>query len=188
MKTLLTTLSILLLLNTNSIFAQNTNQPAIKELTDEEIAQVGLVLCSFIVLSSIKSFSSEEFKKIICSAIPKCSLDDKDLNIKISLFLNKYGDRLICPEDSTYEDHRNKQLYKHAILYGINSLFEEMLLDDEKYTIDFNLYEIVDGKKETLLDYMDKLIASGDYNKDTLGIIQMEIEDLGGKRGAELDD
>ncbi len=187
MKTLLTTLTILLVLNTNSIFAQNTNQPAIKELTDGEIKQVGLVLCSFIVLSSIKSFSSEDFKKIICINLD-CNINDKNINVIISLFLNKYGDRLICPEDSTYEDHREKQLYKHAILYGINSLFEEMLLDDEKYNIDFNMYEIVDGKKETILDYMDKLIASGKYDKDTLGIIQMEIEDLGGKRGAELDD
>ena len=53
--------------------------------------------------------------------------------------------------------------------------------------IDFNAYEIVDGKKETLLDWIDKKIAIGrgpiSQLKDLKEVLE---EEFYGKRGKDL--
>ena len=157
-----------------------------KELTEKEIKYIAGRLCSDLHQSDAVGFSEERFKRIIAIEIG-VKVNNPKINLYISEFLNKYSTKMVCPPDNHKNDNRFKHLYKSAMLKGITDLFDKILLNEDEFTIDFNIYEIVDNKKETLLDYIDKLIASNKFDKKELQIIQMEIEDLGGKRGAELD-
>ena len=158
-----------------------------EELTEKEIKEIAGRLCSDMAQSNTKGFNKKRFVKIITKGIGK-NEDDHNINIYVSNFLNKYKNQLICPKDEYLQDNRTKHLYKSAILKGISALFDEILLNEDEYEIDFNAYEIVNGKKETILDYLDKLILTENYDKKELQMIQMDIEDLGGKRGIELND
>ena len=162
-------------------------QNLLAELSNEQVEGIASKLCSDLYRSDTVGFSKERFILIIANGLG-INKNDPNIHIYVSKFLNKYKNELICPPDKIEKDNRSKHLYKSAILKGITDLFDEMLLNDDEFKIDFNMYEIIDNKKETLLDYIDKLIASKNYNKEELQLIQMDIEDLGGKRGNELKD
>ena len=54
----------------------------------------------------------------------------------------------------------------------------------------WNDYDVINGKKETLLDIVDCLLSnqefSKSYNTSKLKLIRVDIEELGGKNGSEL--
>ena len=157
-----------------------------KELTEKEVKHIASRLCSDLFQSDTAGFEEIRIQRIIAEGLG-LKVTDNNINGIVSAFLNKFKQELICPPDQHLEDYRFKLYFKSALLKGIYDLYDEILLNDEEYQIDFNAYEIVDNKKETLLDYIDKLIASNKYDKENLQMIQMDIEDLGGKRGAQLD-
>ena len=66
-------------------------------------------------------------------------------------------------------------------------LFQDHLLDAGFGVIDFNAYEIVDGKKETLLDWIDKIIAIGRGSTSQFEDLKEVLEEeFYGKRGKDL--
>jgi len=163
----------------------NAIMSTMKALSDDELKKIASKLCGDVYLSDTVGFSFKRFIKLIADGVG-ADPNAENINEVISTFLNTNKNKLICSEDKYKQDKREKHLYKQALLRGITDLYDDVLLDDELYEIDFNSYEIVNGKKETILDYIDKLIEGDSHDSDELRLIQMDIEELGGKRGADL--
>lgn len=156
----------------------------VSKLTPKQIKDIHYQLCRDVYTDSI-DFNTEHFRSIIAKGI---GIDHKvsGSNKLISDFLNDNHDDLICPKDPTDTTHRKKHIFKEMILRGYFEIFDDIVMDDDEYEIDFNAYEIVDGKKETLIDYIDLIIKKeGDPDGDYEFLIE-DIQDLGGKRGADL--
>ena len=157
----------------------------LRTLTKEEVASVRNALCTETDLYRSAGFNKAKFEKPIIE-IYKISANDKNKNQIVSHFLNTYKNELICVRKQDTDIKRNVHLYKYALFRSIIDMFDELLLDEDNYTIDFNAYEIVDGKKETVVDYIDKLIAAGRHDRGELLSIRDVIVHLGGKKGSEL--
>jgi hypothetical protein len=157
----------------------------LKEVSDEKIKSIRNRLCMNVISATSVGFDPNTFKKVIFEGL---GLDENISNGNqiVSEFLNTYKQQLVCPKDASRKNSRDLHLYKAAILGGVIDLFDEILLDDDEYEIDLNAFEIVDSKKETVLDYIDKLIATNRRDNDELELLKDDIEELGGKRGAEL--
>ncbi|MBL6449625.1 hypothetical protein JMN32_25160 [Fulvivirga sp. 29W222] len=164
------------------------NDIQIKDLTNTELEQITKRLCIKVIEAGITGFKSEEFKRLIHEALNTPNdLKESNKNMIIVAFLNKYKQKLICPKVTGKTDSRDMLIYKKAALEGIVDLYDEILLDNEAFpNIDFNGYEIVDGNKETVVDYIDYLIKTVLYDKDELELLRDDIIDYGGKRGVEL--
>jgi hypothetical protein len=66
-------------------------------------------------------------------------------------------------------------------------MFNDFLLNEEEFTLDFDAFEMVDGKKETVLDYIEKLIESNKYDNRELAVVKDKIEQIIIERGHKLD-
>lgn len=157
----------------------------LRPLTKKEVDYIANQLCFETDSSRVKGFNKEVFERYILETY-KISKDDKNKNKIVSHFLNTYKNDLICKKASDSIVRRDMHIYKYALFRSIIDTFDELLLDEDNYTIDFNAYEIVDSKKETLVDYIDKLIAAGRHHKGELLSIRDVIVHLGGKKGSEL--
>ena len=158
-----------------------------KELTESEIKSIAHKLCGNIKVASAGGFEKEKFQNYIFEALNvNLEISDDSKYGIISNFLNKYKQKLVCEKSKDKGGDRNRHLYKVAVLEGVIDFYDEILLDDDFYTINLNAYEIVNGKKETLIDYIDYLISTGLHGKSDLELLRDDIIDLGGKRGMEL--
>ena len=157
----------------------------LKDLTESEFKVIRNRLCMDIITATNFGFQVERFKKVILDGLG-ISENSENINQVVSSFLNKYKQELVCPKDKTRKNSRNLHIYKSAIRGGVIDLFDEILLDTDEFDIDFNAYEMVDGKKETVLDYIVKCIDSGQFDNDELELLKDDIIDAGGKRGNEL--
>jgi hypothetical protein len=153
-------------------------------LTVAQVEAINSELCKNLSFSDSTGFYPERFNRIILEGIG-VSESSADVNKAVSKFLNDHRNDLFCDPHSMLEN-KEKLLMKSALVDGVLDLFDEILLDDELYEIDFNGYEIVDGKKETLLDWIDLMIRLDRWSNDDLESIKEVIIDLGGKRGSEL--
>ena len=90
------------------------------------------------------------------------------------------------------EKHPNKpydeaHLFKRLFRSSFTQYFEDYLMEQPKGTIDFNAYEIVQGKKETLLDYLVWMMDNEKGDFDTIEYFHDTlIEDYGAKYGYQL--
>ncbi|MFK5983623.1 MAG: hypothetical protein QM499_11970 [Flavobacteriaceae bacterium] len=166
-----------LLVNKNLNTPQQPYQ--IKELTNKEIQRIAIRLCSNLSDSLTMGFDVNRFNKVILEGL-EVNPNDPNINSIISNFLNKYKNKLICPRNTNSSISRAKYLWKHALWKGVIGLFDEMLFDDENYTIDFNAYEIVDGKKETVLDSIEVIRYAGRSDPAELDSLRDVIIELGG--------
>ncbi|MEL6562426.1 MAG: hypothetical protein AAFQ94_29925, partial [Bacteroidota bacterium] len=98
---------------------------------------------------------------------------------------------LICGNDTHGKIRDSEHILKRSIAYD-GTHFLRRILETEEYAgkVDYNFYEIVDGKKETILDYIDKILNDENlmivYDKEELEDFIDMIEDSEGKRGSEL--
>lgn len=157
----------------------------LRPLSKKEVDYIANQLCYVTDSASVKGFDKELFEKPILDTY-KISKNDKNKNQIVSHFLNTYKNDLICKKASDSIVRRDLHVYKLALFRSVIDTFDELLLDEDNYTIDFNAYEIVDGKKETVVDYIDKLIAAGRHDRGELLSIRDVIVHLGGKKGSEL--
>ncbi|SFD71835.1 hypothetical protein SAMN04489722_1181 [Algibacter lectus] len=132
---------------------------------------------------------TDEFDRIILREVGS-DLNDPKRKKKVSDYLNKYSNILICGDHGTDGIHEREQLLKRSVSSGLYGYLEQLAIDEE-YSIDFNKYEIIDGEKETLLDYIYLIINDEELAKD-YDIIELEalagaIEERGGKRGKDLE-
>lgn len=162
-----------------------TSKLNIKDLTEQEVLRIRNLLCMDIITATNFGFQKERFKKVILDGLG-VNENSENVNQVVSSFLNKYKQELVCPKDQSRKNSRDLHIYKTAILGGVIDLFDEILLNTDEYDIDFNAYEIVDGKKETVLDYIDKMIATNRRDNDELELLKDDIIEAGAKIGDEL--
>ncbi|SDS11446.1 hypothetical protein SAMN05216503_2019 [Polaribacter sp. KT25b] len=115
--------------------------------------------------------------------------DDPLRSQKISDFFNKNHDRLICGDDTRQKFRKREHFFKRAIAFHAYVYFDHLAESDD-YSINMNTYEIIDGKKETLIDYVDKILNDPEkrklYNVDGLKNLRITLEELGVTKGEEL--
>lgn len=102
-------------------------------------------------------------------------------------FLNKFGEKLVCPKSDTTALYDNEHFYKRAISSWKLEIFEDLLLDNE-YPVELNMIQMRDGKPETLLDFIEKVIEKGVSSelKGELNILKRDLRELGAKYAREL--
>ena len=126
----------------------------------------------------LDGFNVENFENLIIKPLNLATIKTpKQKKQIISIFLNIHKDKIICYRDENDQDSRDLHLFKVAASDGLIEFFKLFLFNPE-YEIDLNVYQIVDEKKETLLDYIDKLINTGEYGPETgtLGQIKIHLE------------
>ena len=80
-----------------------------------------------------------------------------------------------------------QHLFKRILAVEMNEIFEEYFFDLEEGDIDYNAYEIVNEKKETILDWVENWIAQGKGDAEELRDIAYSLRDeFGAKYGKEL--
>lgn len=107
----------------------------------------------------------------------------------ISKFFNENNSKLICGEDTDNYIRQHEHLFKRSLARAEHTYLIH-IANHVDYELDWNFYEMVDGKKETILDYLDMIIndpdLAEDYNVPELKTLIGTIEEIGGKRGREL--
>ena len=100
-------------------------------------------------------------------------------------FLNQNKQKLVCPD---YLGIKPQLFFKRMFELSLAGFFEDYIIDPELKDLDLNAYEIVNGKKETLLDFINIHLEKGRGDSDTLIFIRDTLhEEYGAKFGAELD-
>ncbi|WP_282148383.1 hypothetical protein [Algibacter lectus] len=131
---------------------------------------------------------TKEFDGVILREVGT-DINDPDRKKKVSDYLNKHSHILICGDHGTEGIREREQLLKRSISSGLYGYLEQLAIDEE-YSVDFNVYEIINGKKETLLDYIYLIINNPQYARDyeiiELRALARSIEKRGGKRGKDL--
>ena len=176
-----------------------------------------ILLLSFIILNSLFGFGQNDSKELI--SLETCgnlygSLGEGsetgrkfernilyqlgfELNVKnkemiVCDFLNKNAKVLICETNDDVDSvRRREQILKKCVGIQYNGLFSYMEKNGKyKGKIDFNVYEIIDDKKETLLDYVLKIYNNEElleeYDEDEIVDLIRIIKLFGGKKGEEL--
>ncbi len=103
-------------------------------------------------------------------------------------FLNTNNQSLVCPPfNGGSEKYPAQHIYKRLLAADLEETFNEYFFELEEGDVDFNAYEIVDGKKETIVDWAEKWISLGKGNPEDIKDIVSVLEDeFGAKRGSEL--
>lgn len=167
--------------------ANELTQTDVHTYTPEQITNAASAACGYLEDSLRFGFSATKFKEKIAKQIG-LDINDKDFNKKFYVFLNRYKNEMICAKDPKSNTSRNMHFYKYALFRGIIDLYDDVLFYDEDFEIDYNAVEIINGKPETLVDYIDKEIATGTMRANTLKGIRIDVVDLGGKTGQQLID
>lgn len=102
-------------------------------------------------------------------------------------FLNKYGEKLICPKSDSTSLYDNEHFYKRAVSQINFEIFYDLLTDDE-YPVELNMVQIRNGKKETLLDFIETRKKKGvtPEFEGKLNILISDLRELGAKYAREL--
>lgn len=149
---------------------------------------IGAVLCRCLNGSLRVDDPATKFERAILKEIG-VDVNHPNKEKIISEFFNKNNEKLNCGKETTNGWREREHILKRSISANMYH-FLQKVGSSRKYSIDFNYYEMVDGKKETILDYLDKILADDDlmegYDRDELEELVGMIEDVGGKRGDEL--
>ncbi|AFL81760.1 hypothetical protein Aeqsu_2300 [Aequorivita sublithincola DSM 14238] len=168
---------ILFFIGINTINAQNSD--------NEELASQ---ICMLGYRTWGNTAPTDEFDRGI---LKKIGTDLNDPNRKkiVSDYLNKHSNILICVDDGIEGLREREQLLKRSVSSGLYGYLQQLAIDKE-YSVDFNKYEIINSKKETLLDFIYLIIndenLAEDYDIIELEALADSIEKRGGKRGKDL--
>ncbi|MEQ3664115.1 hypothetical protein [Olleya sp.] len=175
---------ILFFVGINAVNAQdsiNENTPIYDELAWK--------ICSHGYSTWGNTTPTDEFDRAILREVGS-DLNDPDRKKKVSDYLNKHSDILICGDDGVEGIRKREQLLKRSVSCGLYGYLQHLAMDNQ-YSVDFNKYEIINGEKETLLDFIYLIINDVDLAED-YDILELEaladaIEEKGGKRGKDLE-
>jgi hypothetical protein len=114
--------------------------------------------------------------------------NDEEFKIFFHNFLNTYKNQIICPRYKvSTRIYPPQHLFKRILAVGMNETFEEYFFNLEDGEIDYNAYEIVNGKKETILDWVENWIALGRGDAEELRDVAYGLKDeFGAKLGKDL--
>jgi hypothetical protein len=158
---------------------------------DQSICQKGLYYIWFYDYNNVLGSIKLSFSKHL-----NLDINSPEIHSIISDYFNS-ANLISYPfnEENFYHCDRQKiHLYKKAFANNFSEFFNQFLLK-EQYKINFNAYEMVNGKKETLLDYIQIYYASkrfkwyaSKYPEEAKKMkeIEQKIIALGGKKGEEL--
>lgn len=154
----------------------------------------GSILCRCLNSSVRHDDPASKFERMILLEIENIKFGEgKSYSSKealISDFFNQNNPKLMCGRETRGSWREREHILKRSISANMYH-FLEKVGSSREYSMDFNYYEIIDGEKETLLDYLDKILADEDlmegYDRDELETLVHMIENDGGKRGRELE-
>lgn len=186
-------LTIVLLICSLQLQAQENTDYTCEEL--EEFAQF---LCNTATTLSRGDSISKAGEIIEERFLKKFGIDKNHPNYKqlVAAVYNKYAACLICKDKPTPHTRNPEQFLKRVISLGMyeSILYDFLLYDEEEYPIDVNTIEILpNGEKETLLDYVDKILAdpkvSEKYDvKEIQSLRRVIIKDYNAKKASEIKD
>ena len=112
----------------------------------------------------------------------------KDFPKYFNKFLNDNNQNLICPAfKAGVESYPKQHFYKMLLASGFEEVFDEYFFDFDDGDINYNAFEIVDGKKETIVDWAEKWKLRRDANvADIEDVIEILQDEFGAKRGIDL--
>ncbi|MDO7138145.1 hypothetical protein [Algibacter lectus] len=174
---------ILFFIGVNNINAQDPDTE--NNSKNEELASK---ICSLGYGSWGNTNPTNEFDTAILREV-RSDLNDPKRKKKVSDYLNKHSHILICGDDGVEGIREREQLLKRSVSSGLYGYLQQLAIDKE-YSVDFNKYEIIDGEKETLLDFIYLIIndeeLAEDYNVYELEGLARSIVKRGRKRGKDL--
>ena len=178
-------LSIVFLSISTIIFGQKND----KRLSDNKVNEVACALCSDVIVARQKAYDIPKWQKTMEKELGYNGTEE-DFSKYFNNFLNKYKNQIICPEFKvTTNVYPPQHLFKRLLAAGMNETYEEYFFNFENGDVDFNAYQIIDGKKETILDWVLKWVEQGRGDSDELLDITSALEDeFGAKYGKELTD
>jgi hypothetical protein len=180
-------LSILLI--SNFSFTQTVDEKTNEKLNiNSDNNDLAFKICGAGYLSWGSPSPVKSLEKTILNEIG-VSVDDPLRSQKISEFFNKNHEKLICDDGSLQQFRQREHFFKRAIAIQAYDYFYHLAESDD-YSINMNAYEIIDGKKETLIDYVDKILNDPAkralYNIAGLKDLRIILEELGVVKGSEL--
>jgi hypothetical protein len=176
-------LIIILLFISTIIYGQQNE----KRLTDEKVKEVSAGLCNDVSWAKLKGKDIPPWKETMEKHLGFKG-NDEEFKIFFHNFLNTYKNQIICPRYKVSSRIFPPQhLFKRILAVGMNETYEEYFFNLEEGEVDFNAYEIVDGKKETVLDWVEKWIALGRGHAGELRDVAYGLKDeFGAKLGKDL--
>jgi hypothetical protein len=111
---------------------------------------------------------------------------------EILIFWNTKSQYLIC-DTGTKKSRESENILKRAIYLKLYpEMFFSYLMSFKDPTIDFNAIEVVDGKNETILDYIDNIMEEQDvelnYNASQVRKLRKILAtQFGAKKASELE-
>ena len=142
---------------------------------------------------SSKFFGNSRQKNSTGKKGGKHKMTNKNYKQKFTELYNKYSDKFICTDKPTEKSRNPEHFLKRVVCLSMyESIFYDFLLSDpEEYPIDVNTVEIVNGKPETLIDYIDNIITNPEISKNyDVGQIKdlksWLVEEYGAKKANEL--
>ena len=169
---------------TNQLSKEELASIAVKDITEIQFKNVLRSISAEIDSSRIANRTIPQFYKffVVHGAYTG---KEEDFSFFLHEFLNVYNQRLISPE---YLGIPPMHFYKRMFELNLAGFFEDYVIDPELKVLDFNAYEIVNGEKETLLDFINLHLKKGRGDSDTLIFIRDTLHDeFGAKFGYELD-
>ena len=177
----------------DSLNDQKILESMIKSITfpyknsDEQLEQTICVVCSDVNYAKIKGQDMPPWKHTMEKYLGFQG-NDREFRAFFNNFLNTYKNQIICPRYKVSSRvYPPQHLFKRILAVGMNETFEEYFFDLEDGDIDYNAYEIVNGKKETILDWVENWIALGRGDAEELRDVAYSLKDeFGAKLGKDL--
>ncbi len=139
------------------------------------------------------SLSVDDQMKILEEGVLKwLGLDKNHPNSKkiFGNFLNENHSLILCGDDGSGSNRKIEPLIKRSIGRGEYGLIDSLMYYEEEYGYNLNHFEIVNGKKETILDYIEMILNNPEllarYNADKLRVLHNDFIEYDAKRGSEL--
>ena len=157
--------------------------------SDEKIEGVICKICSDIMVAIRKAYNIPKWKNTMEKELGYSGTKE-DFPKYFNNFLNKYKNQIICPKyQVTTNIYPPQHIFKRLLAAGLNETYEEYFFNFENGDVDFNAYQIIDGKKETILDWVEKWVRDKRGDAEELRDIAYSLRDeFGAKYGKELPD
>ena len=175
----------------NKVAESNTGLSSILKggtiLSKNETKQIVDKLCDDIIRGRSNALDVPEWE-ITMRGLAGYSGTSTNFPTFFNNFLNTNNQGLVCPPfDGGAEKYPAQHIYKRLLAADLEETFNEYFFELEEGVINFNAYEVVDGKKETIVDWAEKWVAQGKGNpEDIKDIISVLEDEFGAKRGSEL--
>lgn len=170
-----------------SISTITSSQDIENRLSDEKVKKIVEQLCDDVMSGRNDALDFPKWE-LTMRKMAGYNGSSKDFSKYFNNFLNKYTQNLICPYfKAGVEIYPAHHLFKRILGSGYEELYDDYFFNFENGDINYNAYEIVDKKKETIVDWAEKWKLRRDANvADIEDIIEILIDEFGAKSGKDL--